>query len=285
MINLLEDNVDINSAIKKEKKFLTNYLKSQERINNNIHTILRQLVDSKVIVDLDQSKELCENLSAIVKVLKKSNNNLYSLKRLLKKLDFIVLTLPDYNERIDTFNSLYSKLFDDVVKTTTELERFLSEHNKIKKETVETEKTESNISEENTLIISEVDNKVVLPYTMDELNNILKANPDKYETIKDVIDRVYTIPIKYYKNSSIMRFKEAFKLVREREHGTFSQALDLAMELFSNYNLHPAVITACKNLNELDVYLSCLEYNELDDFHFFKTIFKMHPVSVKTAKN
>lgn len=285
MINLLEDNVDINSAIKKEKKFLTNYLKSQERINNNIHTILRQLVDSKVIVDLDQSKELCENLSAIVKVLKKSNNNLYSLKRLLKKLDSIVLNLPDYNERIDAFNSLYAKLFDDVVKTTTELERFLSEHNKIKKETVETEKTESNISEENTLIISEVDDKVILPYTMAELNDILKANPDKYETIKDVIDRVYTLPIKYYKNSSIMRFKEAFKLVREREHGTFSQALDLAMELFSNYNLHPAVITACKNLNELDVYLSCLEYNELDDFHFFKTIFKMHPVSVKTAKN
>ena len=60
--------------------------------------------------------------------------------------------------------------------------------------------------------------------------------------------------------------------------------MDLALELFSNYNLHPAVISACKTVNELDVYLSCLEYNELDDFHFFKTIFKISPTISKTIK-
>ena len=56
MINLSEDNLDLNAVIQTEKDFLTNYLKSQERINNNIHTILRQLIDAKVVSNLEQSK-------------------------------------------------------------------------------------------------------------------------------------------------------------------------------------------------------------------------------------
>ena len=204
------------------------------------------------------------------------------MQRLLKKLDFIILTLPDYTQRIEAFNDLYSKLFDNIVKTTTELEDFLVVYKVQNAEsTISVEETDN--TDENTLLISEIDEKIVLPYTMEELNKVLEENPNTYETIQDVIDHVYTIPLKYYKNSSIMRFKEAFKLVRKREHGSFLQALDLAFELYSNCNLHPAVITACKNLNELDVYLSCLEYNELDDFHFFKTIFKVHPLALKSG--
>ena len=54
--------------------------------------------------------------------------------------------------------------------------------------------------------------------------------------------------------------------------------------MFSNYNLHPAVITACKNLNELDIYLSCLEFNELEDFRFFKVVYDVLPVVNKKNK-
>jgi hypothetical protein len=132
---------------------------------------------------------------------------------------------------------------------------------------------------ENTLVISEVLGKVILPYTKTEIEDILKKLSGKYVSAEDVIERAYTLPLKYYKASSIARFKEAYKLIKEREHGSTREALDLAFELFSNYNLHPAIITACKNINELDIYLSCLEYNELDDFHFFKIIFHSLPTT------
>lgn len=151
------------------------------------------------------------------------------------------------------------------------------------------EETQQNTSElpvneehklvENSLVISEVLGKVILPYTKREIEDILKKLSGKYVSAEDVIERVYTLPLKYYKASSVARFKEAYKLIKEKEHGSTKEALDLAFELFSNYNLHPAIITACKNINELDIYLSCLEYNELDDFHFFKIIFHSLPTT------
>ena len=134
---------------------------------------------------------------------------------------------------------------------------------------------------ENTLIISETDEKVILPYTINELKEILKDNSNKYSSLKQIVDDLYTKPIKYYRNFSSSRFREAYKLIKQKESGSVLQALDLAIELFSNYNLHPAIITACKNLNELDIYLSCLEYNELDDFRLFKINFIVPPTTLK----
>jgi len=134
---------------------------------------------------------------------------------------------------------------------------------------------------ENTLIISELDQKVILPYTIKELEEILEENYSKYHSIEEIIDKFYTRPLKQYRHSATSRFKEAYKLIRKKENGTISEALDLGMELFSNYSLHPAIISACKNINELDIYLSCLEYNELDDFNFFKIIFNVTPSTKK----
>jgi len=137
---------------------------------------------------------------------------------------------------------------------------------------------------ENTLVISGDDKKVILPYKLEEINKIMEKHPKRYKSIQDVIDDLYTKPAKYYKNTAKARFREAFKLVTERENGSLRKALDLGVELFFNHNIHPAVISACKNMNELDVYLSCLEYNELDDFHFFKIIFNSVPAIVKLNK-
>ena len=102
--------------------------------------------------------------------------------------------------------------------------------------------------------------------------------------MSDIILDQYTVPLSNYKVSAVARFKEAYKLIMDREHGTKKEALKLAVELFSNYSLHPAIITACKNLNELDVYLSCLEFDELDDFRFFKIVYQSLPVVSKAKK-
>lgn len=193
----------------------------------------------------------------------------------------IDLESDNYTSLINDYNDLYSRTFSVIVKLTTEVEAIISSYYPDKNGEL---KPEDDCPKENILLISEVDKKVVLPYTMDNIMKTLEEDISSYDTIQDVIDKKYTKPLNYYKHSSLARFKEAFKLVRERQNGTFFEALDLALELFSNYNLHPAVISACKDLNELDIYLSCLEYNELDDFHFFKTIFKINPSSIKAIK-
>lgn len=46
-------------------------------------------------------------------------------------------------------------------------------------------------------------------------------------------------------------------------------------------NLHPAIIAACRNLEELDFYLDCLEGNNLKDFNAFEIRFEYAP----TVKN
>lgn len=134
---------------------------------------------------------------------------------------------------------------------------------------------------ENTLIISEIKNKVFLPYTLEKIQSYIAKSSNKNLTIQEVIDTVYTVPLDNYKNSVISRFTEAFRLVRLKEHGSIKDALDLAFELAFNYSLHPAVITACSSINELDIYLACMEYDELDNFRFFNVSFEVAPLISK----
>lgn len=194
-------------------------------------------------------------------------------------LSLVDLENDDYIDRITDYNKIYANFFDEVVKKVTHVESVVSTFYNEDTQNPKDEETNENI-----LLISEAENKVVLPYTLESIKKTMEENEASYDTVQDVIAKEYTKPLTYYKHTSLARFREAFKLVKEREGGSFFKAMDLALELFSNYNLHPAVISACKTVNELDVYLSCLEYNELEDFHFFKTIFKISPTISKTVK-
>lgn len=141
------------------------------------------------------------------------------------------------------------------------------------------ENVDTSSYKENTLIVSERTGHVTLPYTISELNEIIEKNPNKYYSIDSVIAKKFTLPIKVFKNSFIARFKEAFKLMRHREHASIRDALDLGLELMFCYKLHPAIISACKNLEELDIYLDCLEGGRTDMFECFKIIFEL-PLAV-----
>ena len=133
------------------------------------------------------------------------------------------------------------------------------------------------LRENNTLKISETQDKVFLPYKGYELEDKLKKSPDKYSSIEDVINTEYIIPLGKYKNAAFSRFKEAYNLMRVKEKSSFSEALDLALELTFKNELNPAVITACKDLHELDSYLDCLEKNNLDKFRFFNIEYEVLP--------
>ena len=90
-----------------------------------------------------------------------------------------------------------------------------------------------------------------------------------------------TIPLSHYKYAPISRFKEGMQLALKRSNLNYLKALSLGAELLVNYNLHPAIITACKNIDELDVYLSCLEDDQLDKFNLFDIKFEMLPQASK----
>ena len=130
---------------------------------------------------------------------------------------------------------------------------------------------------ENTLLVSEMSKKVILPYSLSELEETLKENPNEYSSIDDIIVKDYTVPISVYKNPHIARFKEAYKLMRNKEHSSITDSLELGVELMFNSDLHPAIISACKDLDELDIYLDYLEDGDTTKFNCFQIVFEAPP--------
>lgn len=134
----------------------------------------------------------------------------------------------------------------------------------------------SNEFVENVLLISEIKNKIVLPYTFKELDEFINLYPEKYANYNEVINDKYTLPYNSFSSSPMSRFKEAFKLVK-RNKGSVFEAFDLGYELAFNYNLNTAIICACKNVDELDIYLDYLENNETDKFDIFEIKYEFYP--------
>ena len=126
----------------------------------------------------------------------------------------------------------------------------------------------------NVLIISEKKQKAYLPYKYKEVEKIYKNSNNEYNSIIEVIQDLYVLPLKKFKNSLIARFREAFNLIVHKENGSIICALDLALELMFKYNLNPIIIAACRNLDELDMYLDCLDENELFDIKCFQIRFE-----------
>lgn len=141
---------------------------------------------------------------------------------------------------------------------------------------------ENNLEDNNTLVISEEDRKVYLPYKKEEIKNEVLQN--KGTKISEVIENKYVLPLDKYKNSMRARFREGYNLMYKREGKSKRSAILLGIELMFESNLHPAIISACKNLEELDIYLDCLEDNELEKFSCFKIIYKSLPTLHKKMK-
>lgn len=169
---------------------------------------------------------------------------------------------------------------DNQIKTITNTNNPKSIENELEEANTKTTEKPTNILE-NTLIISETSKKIILPYTLKDLENTLKTSNNKFSNIQEIIDKEYTVPYTNYSNPSISRFKEAYNLARNKEKLSMIQSFNLGMELLLNYNLHPAIISACKSLNELDIYLDYLENGETDKFKIFNIKFEVVPIIVK----
>ena len=148
---------------------------------------------------------------------------------------------------------------------------------------IDEEKVIENTLEDNhTLVISEEEGKVYLPYSKEEIKSEVLQN--KGTKISDLIEEKYICPLDKYKNAIRARFREGYNLMYKKEGKSRRSAILLGIELMFETNLHPAVIAACKNLEELDIYLDCLEDNELEKFSCFKIIYKSLPMLHKKKK-
>ena len=293
-------------------------LDSQKAFSKQILVFLKSFIGN-VEVDSIFADNVNKFISDTSYYLSKINSNIALYNNLLEILDNIKFNCPsiEYSttvSKITQYNKKFASSTEEILKNNSEIEKFIhsmstidiSEYISVDNiDNVEslagsddttnddsaskpapTRKRKNSVSLiENTLTISETTGLVTLPYKITDLKKALRNEPEKYGSLSDVILSQYTVPLRNYRFSAISRFKEAYKLIINKEHGTKREALNLATELFSNYNLHPAIITACKNLNELDVYLSCLEFNELEDFHFFKIVYEALPVPLKKSKH
>ena len=143
---------------------------------------------------------------------------------------------------------------------------------------IEVQYTKPELQDNNILLISEVDRKVFLPYKISEINDYLKLYPDKYTDAYSVIRNEFILPLNYFNNwFSIARFREAYSLYRDYEGNSSIESLINAFKIMHISNLHPAIITACKNKKVLNDYIYHLKNDDLENFKYFEINYKINP--------
>ena len=173
-------------------------------------------------------------------------------------------------------------LTEDIEKETSTLEvtEEITENNVVEtlketeKETVEETQKAITPLPEKELIIDNNLGIAILPYSISDLDEVFLDDPENYSSIQDIIDKEYTVKLKDFENTSIIRYKEAFKLAKEKSNYTFSQAATFAKKFLVENEISSLIIASCKNVDELEFYIECLNNNNLNNFHYFKIIEK-----------
>ncbi len=272
---IIENKKVILDSIKTEIKSISNDINSQNELKRKIVSYIREFVYH---IDFLQLDYISDSLKNIVSYLDVSDATLDIYEALLAQVYDIRVQvkknsdIDKYKKLIDIYNKKYEEQSIIISSNVSKINAlFATSFSEVHTET-------ENL--ENTLVIDEINSQVILPYNLKDLYNLLKHDTT-YNTINDAINSIYRKPLSYYKKAPVARFREAYKLIKNREHGSTKEAIDLGLELMFNGKLHPAIITSCKTLDQLDIYLSCLEYNELNDFHFFKILYKALPDNKK----
>lgn len=303
----LKDNLSID-----EFNFICNYKTENKKINS---IIFRELNFRDKIVDIisklnsfESSKinfELLNTIYDAEEVLKKVNNNIimiYKITLEYSKVSNNIINLPhkifnSYNttdffekninslkESIHSFLNRSTVFSSKIDKNDIEINSFfknelINKYLNEKNNNIINYTYTSSISYNNsTLIISEKENKVFLPYSKSELQLYLEQFSNDYSSLEDVINKEFILPLDYYlKSPSIARFRETYSLIRDREGKSFIDSLKYATNIMFYSKLNPTIIAACKTQEQLENYISCLEKNKVDDFKDFNIKFEISP--------
>lgn len=268
----------------------------QENKRNEVTCLFDTLSKTDSVSKIGSKKDYSEEINNISKKFAKNIEKLNSLKSLLIDINsgFISLSRSassdevaiNLKEKINSYFSTYEEIKKDIMLADIEVDRFVKKINSSngkKSEEVSEEISDGNIQNNNTLIISEKDNKVFLPYTVSEIQSYMEKYPKEYKSLEYVINKEFILPLDYYtKHPSLARFREAYSLIRDREAKSVFDALKYALNIMFKYDLNPAIISACKTEEALNLYIECLENKDLSKFNLFKIEFRLNPL--KAAK-
>lgn len=268
----------------------------QENKRNEVTCLFDTLSKTDSVSKIGSKKDYSEEINNISEKFAKNIEKLNSLKSLLIDINsgFISLSRSassdevaiNLKEKINSYFSTYEEIKKDIMLADIEVDRFvkrINSSNDKKSEEVSEEISDGNIQNNNTLIISEKDNKVFLPYTVSEIQSYMEKYPKEYKSLEYVINKEFILPLDYYtKHPSLARFREAYSLIRDREAKSVFDALKYALNIMFKYDLNPAIISACKIEEALNLYIECLENKDLSKFNLFKIEFRLNPL--KAAK-
>lgn len=268
----------------------------QENKRNEVTCLFDTLSKTDSVSKIGSKKDYSEEINNISERFAKNIEKLNSLKSLLIDINSGFISLSrnassdevaiNLKEKINSYFSTYEEIKKDIMLADIEVDRFvkrINSSNGKKSEEVSEEISDGNIQNNNTLIISEKDNKVFLPYTVSEIQSYMEKYPKEYKSLEYVINKEFILPLDYYtKHPSLARFREAYSLIRDREAKSVFDALKYALNIMFKYDLNPAIISACKTEEALNLYIECLENKDLSKFNLFKIEFRLNPL--KAAK-
>ena len=246
VLKLNDPEID-NYALYKKSNEVTEIF---ELINNNI----------QLLSDLgNQLNSLDSEIVTLLLEVEKANHteDYYdaNVQRIKAKIDDYTFFLRETNQKLSANNIKIDTFLADP-DTQKYLEGFhihinnTSSNSKIDSIPRVT-KYQVNEKDNNTLIISEKDNKVFLPYRVEEVNAYLEQFPDQYSSFESVIAKEFILPLNYYMSHPVLsRFREAYSLCRDREAKPIFESLKYGMDMMFNRRLNPAIIAACKTQDQ-----------------------------------
>lgn len=251
----------------------------KEQIIDSLETNKENLLNTNNIENndiKDDKKDIDKNNSNDINMLSNSSNTETLTTDAINKLDLQskYLSENENNNKKDN-NEDNTDSSNDLENETTDLNLEPAVKNKNIK--TNDRVTKLPLQDNNSLIISEKDGLVYLPFKVEDLKKEYIEKHKKYKGLIDLINHEYILPINKYKNTVTSRFKEAYSLMVNKEKESALSGLELGLEVAFNYSLHPAVITACKSLDELDEYLDALDAKDMSNFKRFKVEFEVLP--------
>lgn len=256
--------------------------KSFGNIKDNINQILelKKYLDDSSLTSYDSSYFENYNKKYMELFEKISEDNVFYYSFMESLLKYMEVSFPESSTNTSQITNINTTKDEDVkiedikVFSTNDFEKTAEQPIIETNESLDKEKLNSNELHERTLYVSSSHNNAVLPYSTIELEKCFSTNPEKYNSIQDIIDKEYTVSLKKFHNPAISRFKETYNLARNKSNFSLIRSFSLACELFFSSSVDPVIIRACKNVNELYIYLSCLEDNILNEFKCFKIVYE-----------
>jgi len=135
----------------------------------------------------------------------------------------------------------------------------------------------------NKLIIT--DSYAILPYTKKELDFYFNSYKSEYSSLDDVINKEFTkIYNISYSNSYINRFKEIYNLLRNKEQLDFFTSFRQAFKFMYNAKINPIAVSACKDYEQFNIYISFIDKPYDNVILPFKIIYNISPTKLGKHK-